>query len=162
MSGSDLDPELMALEASLRGLEPHAQLSREAVLFAAGKASAGRGWLWPATAGLATAVAAILGWLLWQQSPSESVEAQPRVVVVEKVIEKLVPVPVPPGDTPPPRPSSEEVTAAPELPLGVGEYLRRRREVVRWGVEMLPSTPPQQSTGDTLTPAATPRLGKAL
>ena len=58
MSGPDVDPELSALEESLGRLQPRAELSREAVLFEAGRAAAPRGRLWPALAGVSTVAAA--------------------------------------------------------------------------------------------------------
>jgi hypothetical protein len=165
MSGPDVDPELSALEESLGRLQPQAELSREAVLFEAGRAAAPRGRLWPAATGVSTLAAAVLGWLLWRQ-PLPAEAPPPRVVVVEKVVEKVVervvhvPVPAPLEPEPQPGVVSHPVTDGfPERP---GEYLRRRQEVLRWGVDILPAGPPQRPPGEPLTPALTPRLGKEL
>jgi len=148
MSGSDLDPELIALEQSLTRLEPRGQLDRDAVLFRAGQA-AGRGrHLWQATTALSTFAALFLGWLLWNR-PTPEPERIIQTIIVERPVLPPVEPPLPPRTTPEPRILADSGTA---------DYLRRRKEVLRWGAEMLPQAPPLDTTGDPLTPGSAPRL----
>lgn len=146
MSGPDLDPELTALEESLRALPPRTELARDAVLFEAGRASLRSSRFWPALSTVATAAALVLGWLLWRQ-PLPTPEV--RTVVVERVV--VVTAPTASETTPPPR-----ADLAPDLV----DALRRRQEVVKWGVDMLRDGPPQRAADETLTPAALPRLSE--
>ena len=81
MSQPRNDPSLSAVERALAGLAPSAgALNRDALMFAAGRRSARRGWAWPAaTAGSALAAAALAAILLLRPAPP----AEVRTVVVE-------------------------------------------------------------------------------
>lgn len=145
MSGPEVDPELTALEESLRALPPRTELARDAVMFEAGRASLRSSRFWPALSTVSTTAALLLGWLLWRQPlPTPDV----RTVVVEKVIVVTVPTAT---ETAPPR-----ADVAPDLV----DALRRRQEVIKWGVDMLRDAPPQRRAEETLTPAALPRLSE--
>jgi len=153
MSGPDLDPELNALEASLRRLEPQTNLSRDRVLFEAGRTSARRPWPWPASTALSTTAALVLGWLLWRQpGPPPTPEPATRTVVVERIVPPQTPVPPPVEVASTPRPATEDIS--PDLV----ESLRLRRDVILWGVEILQPGPSQRTAGQTLTPGSLPRL----
>jgi hypothetical protein len=139
-------PEMNDLEASLAGLSPSpAALDRDRLMFQAGRASVGVRWLWPACTGAAVLTAAALALVLVLR-PAPILIVEQRVVSVRQE----TPPPVPPHSDPPPEPWLE--TSA---PLPQTDYLRRRQEVLRWGVDMLPPLPPgESSSSPTLTPGA--------
>jgi hypothetical protein len=139
------NPELAGLEAALKGLAPASvHLDRDRLLFRAGQAAVRRRvWLWPSAA-------AILA--LTTVSLAVALALRPAPGVVERTVVVRVPVPAPPAPPPPPRqqpapsapsptpsPDREDVLAREPLPEG---YLRLRDEVLRWGVDALPSPPP--------------------
>src|SRR5690242_1894554 len=99
MSGPTNEPELTAVERALAGLTPAAGgLNRDALMFAAGRASARRGWGWPAAAGGSALAAAVLGAvLLFRPAP-------------EPVVRYVWVTPPPPRTdmTPPPEAAPEE------------------------------------------------------
>jgi hypothetical protein len=137
----DLNPasDLAPFADALKRLAPQpAHLSRDALLFEAGKAAgAGRlaPWVWPSAAGLFAAVSLVLAAFL--AAPAAPGEPQ---VVVRYVRE---PAPEPPAADPgsasaavvrntKPPPSTESSETA--------RLLRQRRDVLRWGVDMLPES----------------------
>jgi hypothetical protein len=148
MSEPILDPELSALEQALARLEPRSSVSREAVLFRAGQASARRNWPWAAATCVSSLAVLVLGWVLWNRPEPQTI-VERIVVHVERPAPAPLPVLTQPGS---PGPSTE----SPEP--GAFDYLRQRREVLYWGVEALRPLPPQESSEGLLTPAATPRL----
>ncbi len=134
MSEDVRDEGLGAFEASLRGLTPlPPRLDRDRLLFRAGQASVSpRGRLWPWATAAATALAASLGGiLLLRPAPQPTV----RVVYVRQE------APQPPSIAVAP-PAAEQPAEAGTLPtaddvrLGYG---RLQQEVLRWGVDALPS-----------------------
>jgi hypothetical protein len=152
MSEAHDHPEMNALEASLGKLSPSpAALDRDQLMFQAGRASARLRWLWPAVAGTASLTAAALALVLVFRPVPVSVVEQ-RVVVIRQ----QAPPAVPAHPETPPEPWVE--TSAPvedEPPLPQAEYLRRRQEVLRWGVDMLPPLAPGgPPPAPVLTPGA--------
>lgn len=140
---SELTPELMALEATLRDLLPsEGGLDRERVLFEAGRASARPGWGWPVATLLASATAVALGLVLLVRPP--------RVEVVERPVPVEVPVlvPAPPPSFPPP---AEDEAPAPRLPSS--PYHRLHEHLLRWGLDGIgdaPSVPVRPVTIESL------------
>jgi hypothetical protein len=133
--GSDLAP----FADALKRLAPQpAHLSRDALLFEAGKAAASSRlppWAWPAAtavfAGLSLVLAAFL------VSPSDP---------VDRYVDRVVYVPQP-GAGQPKTPDSIEPPQAPktESPRSTEDMekmrmLQVRRDVLRWGVDMLPDS----------------------
>jgi hypothetical protein len=143
-------PEMNDLEASLARLAPSpAALDRDRLMFQAGRASVRVRWLWPACTGAAVLTAASLALVLALRPAPISVVEQ-RVVIVRQE----TPPPVPPHSDPLPEPRRETLVWSDE-PLPQTEYLRRRQEVLRWGVDMLPPPPPgEPSSSPTLTPGS--------
>jgi hypothetical protein len=139
MSQHDHDVSLTTLENALAGLAPlPAALDRDRVMFRAGQASIRRGWAWPAATAILGLVAAGLGGVLalWRApAPME------RVVYVKV----KVPVPQPPSPRRAPAALRTVGSAAPETvepsPSRNG-YLQLQYQVLRWGLDGLPSLPP--------------------
>jgi hypothetical protein len=136
------DRTLAELETALKSLSPApAQIGRDLLLFRAGQASMPQpSWLWPGTAAALGALSLILGFIL---------VTGPRSVVVTQPIVVQQPQPAPPANPVPKAPQRPpEAAPAPSVPeqpsqtltwSGLpGDYLRRRNEVLRWGVEALP------------------------
>jgi hypothetical protein len=148
MSEPHSDRPLAELEAALKALAPApARLDRDRLLYRAGQASAPRpGWQWPAAA---AAIALTAGTL------TGSLAFRPGPQTIERIVYRTAPSPAP---QPPPKAPAERpegTPAQPALPL-VGEavarnvapdgYLRMRDQVLRWGVEALPSSAPLPAT----------------
>lgn len=137
MSEPTHDPGLTALERALAGLAPSpGALDRDALMFAAGRASVRRGWAWPCAAAGATVAALLFGALLL-------LRPEPEPVV------RFVPVPAPPrqNETPSPPDAPSAVGEAP-APAPKGSplppepnYLTVRHQVERWGDAGLPRAP---------------------
>ena len=142
-------PEMTALEASLGKLAPcPAALDRDRLLFEAGRASARPGRLWQGAAAAASLTAAALALLLVLR-PAPVTVVEPRVVYVH---ERPAPQPAPEDPATPP---AEVATADDEAPVPQTEYLRRRQEVLRWGVDMLPPPVPGTAlSSPLLTPGS--------
>lgn len=141
--------ELSALETSLGKLSPTpAALDRDRLMYQAGRASARVSWLWPAVAGAASLTAAALALVLaFRPAPLSVVEQ--RVVVIRQQTP-----PVAPAHTETlPEPWVETSVQSDEPPLPQAEYLRRRQEVLRWGVDVLPPPAPE---GTASSPMLTP------
>ena len=148
MSEAHDRPEMSALEVSLGKLSPApAALDRDRLMFQAGRASARVRWLWPAVAGVASLSAAALA-LVLALRPAPIAVLEQRVVVIRQE----TPPPLPPR--PETRPESwAEMPVSEEPPFPQADYLRRRQEVLRWGVDMLPAMVPG---GPPSAPALTP------
>src|SRR5262249_2306009 len=135
----DLNPasDLAPFADALKRLAPQpAHLSRDALLFEAGKAAAAprlAPWVWPSATGTFAAVSLVLAaFLVAPGTPSD-----PQVVYVypstpshPQAEPDLKPSPAPVVRAPKPKPSDESTETA--------RLLRQRREVLRWGVDMLP------------------------
>ena len=139
--GSDLAPFADAL-ARLAPQPPH--LSRDALLFAAGQSAAQPRygpWFWPGVAAAFAGLSIVLGAFAF--FPSSSVQVTDRVQYVyvpDRPIEPTWTAPPKVDEPPPPKPrtrSAEELEAA--------RMMQVRRDVLRWGVDMLP--PPRSQGG---------------
>jgi hypothetical protein len=138
------------LEAALGQLAPAAgALSRERVLFEAGRASARPGRTWPLLAGASSLLASVLALVLL---------TRPAQVVEHTVIVRVAQPPAPPSP-PPPEPAADNPLVEQTEPTtdffvsGETDYLRRREEVLRWGVDRLPAAAPRSPSSTPLTPA---------
>jgi hypothetical protein len=127
------ETDLRQLEAALGSLAPRCGLDRDRVMFGAGRASAPRGWGWPAAA-VASLTAAIFGFLLL---------ARPTAQVVYVQVPGAMPAPpkpVPPP--PPPPPGSEDSPGAPTVDFTVWQpqrdAVRLREHLLHWGLDGLP------------------------
>jgi hypothetical protein len=142
-------PSLTALEQALASLTPApGRIDRDRLLFRAGQASAGRRrWLWPAATGVMTSVAATLGFLLLARPAPEPVE---RVVFI-----RIEPPQAPASQPAQPTPASPatEPSLAAEDTAGPAQvsYFRLQDQVLRWGLDALPSPPPAAVTEPLLT-----------
>jgi hypothetical protein len=130
MSGETDD--LTPFTQSLANVPPHpGQLDRDALLFAAGRASVRRGAWWAATTAALAALSTVLAVVL--------VARPPTVVEVERIVH--VPTPAP-HDAPPPDsagPRDEPTSTVPSPALVWGSGLRQR--VLGDGVGELPQAP---------------------
>ncbi len=132
------DPTPMA--DALRRLAPQpATFSRDALLFAAGKAAAQPlvpAWVWPSATGLFASATVILGGFLFSPSRPEVQYVEiPKVVYVERFVEVKVPVPESPATPVNIDPFQEETSPDNSEARRMWQV---RKEVLRWGVEMLP------------------------
>jgi hypothetical protein len=139
-------------EAELRRLVPRTGLDREALMYRAGRASARRGWGWPAATALSTAAAVVFA-LLWLRTPGPSAPG-PRVHAPTRapaVPAPKVAVPPPPAKTPspsePPGPSASRPDDGPAWLAG-SESARLGEHLLHWGLDGLPPAQP--------TPAVVP------
>jgi hypothetical protein len=142
-------PDLSALESALASLTPApGRIDRDRLLFRAGQVSAGRRrWLWPAATGVMASVAATLGFLLLVRPAPEPIECM--------VFIQVEPPPAPasqPAQPTPATPETEPVLAAADTtrPAQVS-YFRLQDQVLRWGLDALPSPPPAAVTEPLLT-----------
>lgn len=129
---SDAPDDLTALEADLRHLVPREPaLDRDTLLYRAGRASAGPGWVWPLATLIATTAAIILGsCLLLRPAP-----------VVREVI--YLPAEVV-QEEPPTPPAEEPILTRETLPAEERSPHRRLQEhLLRWGLDGLPEPPPR-------------------
>ena len=129
------DPELAAVAAALQSLKPaQSRLDRDLVMFRAGQASmrgaSRRPWgLRLVAAGLAFAALGE-GLLLARRPAPEVVE---RVVAIRE--------PAPPAVVEPrPEPATEPATPDPDLALGRTDHERLTLQVLRYGLDGLPSS----------------------
>jgi hypothetical protein len=137
MSQPRHDADLTPVERALAGLAPSAgAFNRDALMFAAGRASAPRGWGWPCAAAGSALAAAVLAALLFFRPAPETVV-------------RYVPVPAVPQQTAPPSPADDSLAsdtappAAPASPLPPEvDCLTLRRQMERWGDSGLPGAPP--------------------
>jgi hypothetical protein len=150
MSQNPIDPELNAIAASLGSLEPaRSRIDRDLVMFRAGQASVRPSRLrrraWNVIAASLALVALGEGVLLAHRPPPQIVE---RVVVVREPV--TVPAPV--------VPSSEQNVAETSLPierslsLGQTPYERLAAQVLRYGLDGLPASPPVAASASASGP----------
>jgi hypothetical protein len=139
----DLNPasDLAPFADALKRLAPQPpELSRDALLFEAGKAAAAPRafpWLWQTTTGVFAAVSFVLAAFLMSPEPPRVVHA-PAPPTVNYIPDPHRPPPPEADPGPPTRPkarASEEFTQTARL-------LKQRRDVLRWGVDMLPESKP--------------------
>jgi hypothetical protein len=142
-------PEVTDVESALRGLRPHAELDRCAVLYRAGRASVRGNWIWPLAAVLSTSVGVVLGWLLL---------TRPAAPTVERIVERIVYLPAPPRQEPaPPLPPESSTTPATSELSAVDGYFGPqsvRDHVLRWGLDGLPPAPNLGPIDPSETPAS--------
>jgi hypothetical protein len=141
MSLDDHDPGLAGLEAALAALAPKpGRIDRDVLLFRAGQVSVRRhGWTWPCGTAVLGLIALSLGSMLAFR-PASAPEV--RVVYIT-VKEPATPSPhEPPGAPPGPLVvAQEEPFTPPGTRLSPMSYLDLERQVVRWGLDGVPSTP---------------------
>jgi len=140
----NLPPELAQIEGAFSSLNPAATgISRDRLLFEAGRADASRMfWLWRGAAvgfaGLSLVLAVLVVF---------PIDRHPTIVERERIVEVRVPVPALPE---PPRPSSapvsdpvrETVQKEPALSPEAVHMFQIRRDVMRWGPDVLPESRP--------------------
>ena len=143
----DLNPasDLAPFADALKRLAPQPpELSRDALLFEAGKAAAhprgvGGPWLWQTTTGIFAALSFVLGaFLMSPDAPRVDVAPAPPPTTGYIPEPHRPPPPEADPGLPPPKPkaqASEEFTQTARL-------LKQRRDVLRWGVDMLPEAKP--------------------
>lgn len=134
--------ELTPLAEGLKALVPApTTLSRDRLLFEAGRAAAAPrlAWLWPAcTFGFAVATALLAVFVVWSDRPPQTV-----VVERERIVEVRVGVPVEKPIELSPAPRLHEVTHEDEgISAETVKMYQVRRDVLQWGVAMLPGTKP--------------------
>ncbi len=132
MSDGNRPPGLNDLEAALANLTPRPPaLDRDALLYRAGRASAGR-W-WPLATCVSTTVAAALAVILLVRPPAERIVYLPA---------------------PAPRPATESAAPEPEPSppaggSGLAAYFRLEEQVLNRGLDGLPRLP--AGTGPAVT-----------
>jgi hypothetical protein len=129
------DAQMSELEAALRGLQPRADLNRDALMFRAGRASAQRGWGWRLAAGASAVLAGVFGLLFFFRLQSPAVE-------------RIVYLPAPSTHPlPPPEPRMPNTPAAPMESPYTPDWLPARNprplldHLLRWGLDGLPPAP---------------------
>jgi hypothetical protein len=132
MSQSPHDPDLSAVERTLAGLAPTTgAFNRDALMFAAGRTSARRGWGWPCATAVSTvaAAASVAALLLLRPAPIEVVH--------------YVPIPASPQETAPRSPEEPPVSAdaspSPRPDASGTAYLTLHQRLDRWS-DGLPSS----------------------
>ena len=150
MSESLPDAGLSTLEEALGRLTPlPGGLSRDRVLFEAGRTAARPGRRWPVLAAASSLLATVLGLLLLTRPAPSVVE---RTVLV-RVSEPSAPPSVSPREPSPDVPVAEQTEpTTPVFAPAETDYLRRRQEVLRWGVDVLPAAAPRSRSSQPLTP----------
>jgi hypothetical protein len=140
----DLNPgsNLAPFAEALKRLAPQAvSLSRDALLFEAGKAAAAprlAPWVWPSATGTFAAISLVLAaFLLSPNAPAEPRETRTVYVHPEP------PRPQPPDTDPKPAVAKEKPKSRPsEERSEVARLLQQKRDVLRWGLDMLPDSKP--------------------
>ena len=144
MARHEYDPDLNHLGRQLRHLTPRpCPIDRDAVMFRAGQASVPRNWLWPVATALSTCLAITFGAALvvqpalnsrvqveqggWQNKPHYY--GGPAVGATTDGPDGM------PGEAP--AASEEDVWPTPQA-----GYFHAENNVLRWGLEGIPSPPP--------------------
>jgi hypothetical protein len=144
------EKDISELERALGGLRPaRAGFDRDRLMFQAGQASAPRRLLWPAAAGLMTAVAVSLGLFMVLRPAAEPVI---EVVYVKHPVVAPQPAPAPPK-SPEPQPAPEREGATTPSVLATSSYWRLQEIAVRHGIDALPEPAAPAATGPA--PAST-------
>ena len=149
---NELNSELAPLASALRELAPAAGgLSRDRLLFEAGRAAAAipHAWIWPVAAGGFAVLAVVFAGLMAASEPRTLVVYQDRPVEVR--VEVPVPVEAVADPHRDPSPSVPEIAAvaqtSPSTPVAEARRMvELRRDILRWGVEMLPTPKPGASS----------------
>jgi hypothetical protein len=129
------DPDLEALEGSLRRLAPRpAGVHRDRLMFRAGQAAASGRWPWPLATVLSSVLAAVLGVALLTR-PAPSTIERVRYVVVPAT----EPEPPSPTDEPAPEPEIDRIRDGRRGPLP--RYRRMQEQILYWGHDGLPEPP---------------------
>ncbi len=143
--------DLSELERALAGLQPAAApFDRDRLMFQAGRTAAERPrrWLWPATAGLTTSVAACLGLVLL---------LQPAPVPVVQIV--YVDRPVPPTTPDKPAPPTPPAPAPSTGVLAASSYWLQQQALERRGFDV--SAEPIGAAG-AIAPGPGPASGAAV
>jgi hypothetical protein len=162
------EEDVKPLESALAALQPAAPaLQRDRLLFRAGQLAARRGrWVWPLLTVLSTGAALYLGMAALERAAAPPVR---EIVVVREQTPATAPLPppVPPLEGEPAPPSVPSGPAVPMQPavaadysfdlpeLPAPTYRHLQNQVLRWGVEALPSgvgTDAEQSGARSPTP----------
>jgi hypothetical protein len=148
------DPELTAIEAALGSLVPaRSRIDRDLVMFRAGQAS-----VRPARLGLKTwnAIAASFALVALGEGVLLAHRPPPQIVKEVVVIREPATVPAPLPVVPPPE---TRVAEAPELlpierslSLGQTPYARLAAQVLRYGLDGLPASPPVAASASASGP----------
>jgi hypothetical protein len=146
--------DMSDFEKALRALKPAGQVTRDQLMFQAGRAAAERrGWVWPATTIIATSLAVALAWTFYTR-PEPSVverivyvEVDKPVVVAKGAEEKKSPTPEEPVITAQAvnEPPYEPLSYKPAMTLNYKPGLtlwEMQSFALKWGVENLPKPPP--------------------
>jgi hypothetical protein len=131
------DPDLLALEGTLRRLAPRpAEIDRERLMYRAGQAASPRRWLWPMGACLSTTLALVLGIVLLTRPPASTVE---RIIYIPVTTPEPVSIESDEsGETPAP-----ETQRIPDRQRGpLSRYRRMQEQILYWGLDAVPDAPP--------------------
>jgi hypothetical protein len=140
------DAELTPLESSLARLVPRAdRLSRERMLFEAGRSCGRPGRLWPTLTGLSSLTALVLAGCLLMRPAT--------VIIEERMVVRVKEIAPAPAPTPAAEPAPELVEEPDHRALPENEYLRLRDGMLRWGMDALPA-PEACTSADTPLTAA--------
>lgn len=133
-------PDLAPFADALKRLAPQPpHLSRDALLFAAGKAAGAprlAPWVWPTATGTFAALSLVLFAFVVSPAP------QPAVVYVERPVAVAPPAPElapePPASPPAPPAVVRKDDRFDQEARETARLLQQRRDVLRWGIDMLP------------------------
>jgi hypothetical protein len=137
----DLNPasDLAPFADALKRLAPQpAHLSRDALLFEAGKAAAGSRlplWSWPAATAVFAGLSLVLGAFLLSPS-TPAIEYVDRVVYVSPPPAERLHI----ADSVAPLPAAKTAKTRSAEDMEKARMLQVRRDVLRWGVDMLPES----------------------
>jgi len=150
-----MSPEnLNDLASALGQLRPIAGVDRDALMFAAGRASAPAPWQLPLAAGISSLLALSLGLVLL-------LRPMPPPIIQTVIVTVHDPAPIAPPPGPPP--SSEPTDTVPATLLQSNEpdlpYNRLQDQLFRWGLD---AVPPQVHTEPSRHPESVDALLKAL
>jgi hypothetical protein len=141
----DLNPtDLGPFADALKQLAPQpANLSRDALLFAAGKAAGGShlpAWLWPTSTGSFAALSLVLAGFLVSPSAPAAVQYVERtqVVYMERHADADLPGTAHSISPPTERPKTKSRTD--DSSVETLRMMQVRRDVLRWGIDMLPES----------------------
>jgi hypothetical protein len=130
-----MSPEnLNDLASALGQLRPVAGVDRDALMFAAGQASAPTSWKWPLAAGISSLLALSLGLvLLLRPSPP------PVIQFIYVRVQDPPPIVPPPGPPPSPEPTGTVPAALLQSNESDLPYNRLQDQLFRWGLDAMPA-----------------------